>query len=145
MITSWLGTGINRVLVLPVSHIDSFDNSNSSQQFDSMALFTLHKDGLIESANCAGSKLLGCEFGNNTWQPISKFIPQLQGVELIQSMRINQNLRFLSRIGFLFEVFDVSGIEFDCKLFFNECQDLGMDYLRLIVRPIIPDYLKESF
>jgi len=138
-------TGMNRDLVLPASSIDSFDHSNSHQQFERMPLFTLHKDGVIKSANNAGSELLGCEFSNNIWQPISKFIPQLKGVELIQSMSINQHLRFLSRIGFLFEVFDVSGIEFDCKLFFNECQDLGMDYLRLIVRPMTPVYLKESF
>jgi len=139
------GAGVNGDLVLPASRIDSFDSPNSHQQFESMALFTLHKDGVINSANSAGSELLGCEFGNKNWQPISKFIPQLKGVELIQSMAINQHLRFLSRIGFLFEVFDVSGIEFDCKLFFNECQDLGIDYLRLIVRPIIPIYLKECF
>lgn len=145
MIPAKSATGMNRDLVLPTMHIDSFCSSKTHQLLESMALFTLDKDGLIKSSNNAGSELLGCEFGNNNWQPISKFIPQLKGVELIQSMAINKHLRFLSRIGYLFEVFDVSGLEFDCKLFFNECQDLGLDYLRLIVRPMVSDYLKESF
>ena len=73
-------TGMNRDLVLPASSIDSFDHSNSHQQFERMPLFTLHKDGVIKSANDAGSELLGCEFSNNIWLPISKFIPQLKGV-----------------------------------------------------------------
>ncbi len=145
MITSKLVSENARHPVISTARIGNFHESNPAHQLKRMALLTLHKDGVIQYCNKIAAEFLGCEVGKNTSHSISKFIPLLTGVELIQDMQINQHLRFLSRVGFIFEVFHMDGTQFNCKLFFNECQDLGMNYLRLIVRPIIPDYLNESF
>lgn len=100
------------------------------------AVLTLYDNGTICECNKAAGELLGCSPIKLTWQHISTFLPQLAGASLMQGERINPNLRFLSHIGYSFEMIGITGVHFACALFFNEVENLGKHYLRLIIRPV---------
>lgn len=104
------------------------------------AVLTLDDNGTIRECNKAAAKLLDCEASKLTWHHISAIFPQLAETALMQSGIINPNLRFLSRIGYQFELVGLSGVHIACALFFNEVEDFGRHCLRLIIRPITPDY-----
>jgi hypothetical protein len=103
------------------------------------AVLTLYDNGTIRECNQAAAELLGCAPANLTWQHISTIMPQLAESALMQGERVNPNLRFLSHIGYGFEVIGLSGVHFVCALFFNEVENFGRHCLRLIIRPILPE------
>lgn len=104
------------------------------------AVITLYDNGTICECNKAAGELLGCTPGKLTWQHISRFLPQLAEIALMQGEKINPNLRFLSRIGYSFEMIGFGGVHFACALFFNEVENLGRHSLRLIIRPMTQKY-----
>ena len=103
------------------------------------AILTLYDNGTIRECNQAAAELLDCVPNNLTWQHISIIMPQLAESTLMQGEKINPNLRFLSHIGYGFEVVGLSGIHFACALFFNEVENFGRHCLRLIIRPIVQE------
>ncbi len=104
------------------------------------AVLTLYDNGTIRECNQAAAELLDCLPSKLTWQHISTIMPQLAETTLMQGEKINPNLRFLSHIGYGFEVIGLSGVHFACALFFNEVENFGRHCLRLIIRPILqPD------
>lgn len=103
------------------------------------AVLTLYNNGTIRDCNQAAAELLDCVPSKLTWQHISTIMPQLTEATLMQGERINPNLRFLSHIGYGFEVIGLSGVHFACALFFNEVENFGRHCLRLIIRPITED------
>lgn len=113
--------------------IDSAILCQSEQQ---TAVLMLYDNGTIRECNQAAAELLDCAPSKLTWQHISTIMPQLTEATLMQGERINPNLRFLSHIGYGFEVIGLSGVHFACALFFNEVENFGRHYLRLIIRPI---------
>ncbi|MGB7816587.1 MAG: hypothetical protein WBL28_09590 [Methylotenera sp.] len=104
------------------------------------AVLTLYDNGTICECNKAAGELLGCTPGKLTWQHISRFLPQLAETALMQGEKINPNLRFLSHIGYSFEMIGFSGVHFACALFFNEVENFGRHCLRIIIRPITQEY-----
>lgn len=104
------------------------------------AVLTLDDNGTICECNKAAAMLLDCEPSKLTWQHISAIFPQFAETALMQRGMINPNLRFLSHIGYQFELVGLSGVHIACALFFNEVEDFGRHCLRLIIRPITPDY-----
>ncbi len=107
---------------------------------ENMAVLTLYDNGTIRECNRAAAKLLDCRPNKLTWQHVSALFPQLAEIELVQGGIINPNLRFLSHIGYQFELVGVGGVPIACTLFFNEIEDFGRHCLRLIIRPITPEY-----
>jgi PAS domain-containing protein len=103
------------------------------------AVLTLNNNGTIRECNQAAAELLDCAPTSLTWQHISTIMPQLAEATLMQGERINPNIRFLSHIGYGFEVIGLSGVHFACALFFNEVENFGHQCLRLIIRPIAQD------
>lgn len=103
------------------------------------AVLMLYDNGTIRECNQAAAELLDCSPSNITWQHISSIMPQLADTTLMQGEKINPNLRFLSRIGYGFEVIGLSGVHFACALFFNEVENFGRHCLRLIIRPILQE------
>jgi hypothetical protein len=104
------------------------------------AVITLYDNGTICECNKAAAMLLDSAPNKLTWQHISNFLPRLIETPLMQGETINPNLRFLSRVGYSFEVISMNGVHFACTLFFNEIENFGRHYLRLIFRPIAPEY-----
>lgn len=103
------------------------------------AVLMLYDNGTILDCNQAAAELLDCTPSKLTWQHISTIMPQLTEATLMQGKKINPNLRFLSHIGYGFEVIGLSGVHFACALFFNEVESFGRHCLRLIIRPITQD------
>ena len=106
------------------------------QSEEETAVLTLYDNGTICQCNQAAVDLFGCAPTGLTWLPVSKFLPQLADKDLMQGESINPKLRFLSHIGYGFEMIAFSGVPSACMLFFNEVQDLGRHCLRLIIRPV---------
>lgn len=119
-----------------IARIKTVKNACICHSEEITAVLTLYDDGTICECNKAAGELLGCAPIKLTWQHVSTFLPQLAGAVLMQGERINPNLRFLSHIGYGFDMIGISGVHFACALFFNEVESLGKHYLRLIIRPI---------
>ncbi len=100
------------------------------------AVLTLHGNGIIRNCNQAAAELFDCAPSQLASQHVSVVMPQLTESTLIQDGKLNPNLRFLSRIGYGFEVIGLNGVHFNCALFFNEVGDFGQHCLRLIIRPM---------
>lgn len=103
---------------------------------DGIAILSVQANGTISGCNQSASELLSCDASSLTWQHVSTFFPQLTETALLVDEKINPNLRFLSRIGYHFEVVAMNGMRFASKLFFVDIDHLGEHYLRLIIRPI---------
>ncbi len=99
------------------------------------AILTLYDNGMIRTFSQASLNLLGCSSSQFTGQHITKILPQLKKIKLIQDRQVNPYLRFLSRIGYRFEVVNMSGKNFVGELFFNDMVHLGRHYLRVIIKP----------
>ncbi len=93
-------------------------------------------NGVIFECNRAAADLLDCTPSKLTWQHISTILPQLADIALMRGESINPNLRFLSRLGYTFETVDMSGVHFTSTVFFNEIENLGRHFLRIILRPV---------
>lgn len=104
---------------------------------ESMAVVMLNDRGLIRDCNRACETLFGCPASRLLWRHVSVLLPQLAGIELMQCGCINPRLRFLSHIGYLFEVVGLGGVHIACKLFLNDVENAGRHYLRLIIRPVM--------
>ncbi|MDP3743108.1 MAG: hypothetical protein Q8Q76_02040 [Methylotenera sp.] len=130
----------SNVIVASVDVENIASAGNYCQSEEETAVLTLYDNGLICECNKAAAELLDCMPNKLTWQPISKFLPWLAETPLMQGKSINPNLRFLSHIGYSFEVVGMSGVHFACTLFFNEIENFGRHYLRLIFRPITQEY-----
>ncbi|HEY0843247.1 hypothetical protein [Methylotenera sp.] len=101
---------------------------------------TIYDNGMIRSCSKAAVELLGCSFDKLKWRHISIFLPQLSEIAITKGGQINPNLRFLSHIGHHFDVVDMQGAHITCALFFNEIECSGKHYLRVIFRPVEPQY-----
>jgi PAS domain-containing protein len=103
---------------------------------EDLAVLTLDENGMIKECSKAGADLLGCAASKLTWLNVSKFLPRLGEVALLQGERVNPYLRFLSRAGHQFEFIAMSGAHFTSQLFFNEAENQNSHYLRVIIQPV---------
>ncbi|MDP1522805.1 MAG: hypothetical protein Q8M10_06570 [Methylotenera sp.] len=113
-----------------------FNSGSICHSEEETAVLTLYDNGTIRECNKAAAELLDCAPGNLTWQHISTVLPQLAETSLMEGKSVNPNLRFLSHIGYSFEMISLSGVHFFCAIFFNEVENFGRHCLRLIIRPI---------
>lgn len=100
------------------------------------ALLTLYDNGIIHDCNQTAAKLLNCSPNELIGQPVGRFLPELAGINLVQGSRANPHLRFLSRIGRLFDVVTQRGKPFIGHLFFNDVENHGQHFLIVIIDPI---------
>jgi hypothetical protein len=113
-----------------------FNSGSICYSEEETAILTLYDNGTIRECNKVAAELLDCAPSNLTWQHISTVLPQLAETSLMQGKSVNPNLRFLSHIGYSFEMISLSGVHFFCAIFFNEVENFGRHCLRLIIRPI---------
>jgi PAS domain-containing protein len=76
----------------------------SDESDENRLVLTLHYNGMITECNKAGGKLLGCLPSELIWQHISRLLPQLKNVALMEGPNLNPYLHFLSRVGYKFDV-----------------------------------------
>ena len=103
---------------------------------DTKLVLTLNYSGMISDCNKAGGRLLGCLPSELIWQHISRLLPQLKNIALMQGQNLNPYLHFLSRVGYKFDVISLKGAHLVCKVFFCEIGCMGHRFLRVIICPI---------
>ncbi len=112
-----------------------FDVDEGSLTEEKMIVLMLNETGLILNCNSVAGNILGCMTSQLLWQPITGILPKLTGTILMENGEINTRLRFLSRIGHLFEVISPNGESFPSRLFFNAVDNLGRQTLCVLIRP----------
>ncbi|ACT48294.1 hypothetical protein [Methylotenera mobilis] len=120
------------------------DLLNKHEDYENTGLnlpeLTVYDNGMIRSCSKDATKLLGCSVDKLRWRHVSTILPQLSGMAITEGGQINQNLRYLSHIGYHFDVVDMQGEHIACALFFNEVECYGKHYLRVIFRPAGTQY-----
>jgi len=103
---------------------------------DNRLVLTLHYNGMITECNKAGSRLLHCLPSELIWQHISRLLPQLKNVALMEGSNLNPYLHFLTRVGYKFEVISLSGARLIARVFFCEVGSMEHRFLRVIICPL---------
>ncbi|HQS38379.1 MAG: hypothetical protein B7Y16_09850 [Methylotenera sp. 24-45-7] len=98
-------------------------------------ILTVNYNGIIAECNRAGGKMLGCLPTELIWQPLSKLLPKLQNIALVQGQNVNPYLNFLSRAGYLFDLQTLQGVHMACRVFFCVVGSMGQHFLRVIICP----------
>ena len=101
------------------------------------ALLAIDDDGAIHDCDEVTEALFGYRRGEIVGRHISVILPELKRSPLVQDGRPSPRLRFLCRIGHLFEGMTRSGRCFASELFLNCLGHSGPARLRLIVRPVL--------
>lgn len=125
---------------LTASNLFSHDEYQHDAAGLNLPVLTIYDNGMIRNCSDAAIELLGCSLDKLRWRHISTFFPQLADMAIIQGGKINPNLRFLSHIGYSFDVINMRGVHIACALFFNEVEHFDRHYLRVIFRPVEPQY-----
>ena len=108
----------------------------SDESDENRLVLTLHYNGMITECNKAGGKLLGCLPSELIWQHVSRLLPQLKNVALMEGPNLNPYLHFLSRVGYKFEVISLRGARLIARVFFCEIGDMEHRFLRIIICPL---------
>jgi PAS domain-containing protein len=108
----------------------------SEETDENRLVLTLHYNGMITECNKAGGKLLGCLPSELIWQHISRLLPQLKNVALMEGANLNPYLHFLSRVGYKFEVISLRGARLIARVFFCEIGSMEHRFLRVIICPL---------
>ncbi len=108
----------------------------SDDSDENRLVLTLHYNGMITECNKAGGKLLGCLPSELIWQHISRLLPQLQNVALMEGSNLNPYLHFLSRVGYKFDVISLKGARLIARVFFCEIGSMEHRFLRVIICPL---------
>lgn len=99
-------------------------------------VLTMHYNGMITECNKAGGRLLGCLPSELVWQHISRLLPQLRNIALMEGANLNPYLHFLSRVGYKFDVISHTGVRLIARVFFCEIGSMGHRFLRVIICPL---------
>ncbi len=99
------------------------------------AALTLDERGMILDCSDSGEELFGYCRLDLIHQHVSKLLPQLAGVDLIQDGEPNAQLGFLCHIGHPFQFHDCNGGVFNSELSFVHLNHAGKSIVRLIARP----------
>jgi len=108
----------------------------SDESDENRLVLTLHYNGMIAECNKSGSKLLGCLPSELIWQHISRLLPQLKNVALMEGSNLNPYLHFLSRVGYKFNVISLRGASIIARVFFCEIGSMEHRFLRVIICPL---------
>jgi hypothetical protein len=111
----------------------------SDESDENRLVLTLHYNGMITECNKAGGKLLGCLPSELIWQHISRLLPQLKNVALMEGPNLNPYLHFLSRVGYKFDVISLRGARLIARVFFCEIGTMEHRFLRIIICPLSPE------
>ena len=105
---------------------------------DKAATFLVSDNGMILDANATGAGLLGYFPKYSTRHHISRLLPNLAEIELLEEggERVNPYLRFLSRIGHRFKIVSSDGRYLTCELFFSDLRNIGRHQILIMIYPI---------
>jgi light-regulated signal transduction histidine kinase (bacteriophytochrome) len=123
--------------LIEYKHSSAIKQAVTSDDSDENRLvLTLHFNGMITECNRAGSRLLGCLPSELIWQHVSRLLPQLKNVALMEGSNLNPYLHFLSRVGYKFDVISHRGARLVARVFFCEIGSMEHRFLRVIICPL---------
>ena len=108
---------------------------NGTGNNQEQAALVLDERGMIRDCSKSGEQLFGYRRSELAWQHISKLIPQLSDIQLVQSGQINPHLEFLCHCGLPFQAQNQQGNTFASELHFIHLDRGERKIIRLIVTP----------
>ena len=113
------------------------NNSHIKRSYDMPAMLILSEEGKIFYANKEAGELLDLSPKQLSKLHISKVILELINMDLLEEgkKRVNAYLRFLSRIGYKFELCNLHGKRFSGVLFFNDIDLHGRHSVVVLIYP----------
>jgi PAS domain-containing protein len=119
---------------LPYPQTQRHEDTLSSERMDPPAL-SLDERGMIQDCSKSFERLFGFKRCDLVWQHISRLLPQLTGVDLVEAGRINPFLNYLCHCGHHYLAQNQRGDTFPCNLNFVRVEFGGKSSLRLILNP----------
>lgn len=110
------------------------DPSPDTSLDDEMVTLTLTEKGIISECSSTCDKLLGYPTHQLIWKHISVLLPQLANLGQA-GLHTLSRLRYLSHIGYRFDLRTLDGGSLPSRLFFSEIETAGRHYLRVLIRP----------
>ncbi len=117
------------------SHIQPLSSDKSFFTRDDPPALSMDEDGVIHDCSRAFEVLFGFLREDVVEQHISRFFPQLCGVDLVQSGQFNPLLSYLCRCGHLFRVQNRGGDMLAINLSFVHVGYDGSRILKMFMRP----------
>lgn len=96
---------------------------------------SLDERGMIQDCSKSFERLFGFKRCDLVWQHISRLLPQLTGVDLVEAGRLNPVLNYLCHCGHHYQAKNQQGDTFPCNLNFVRVEFGGKRSLRLILSP----------
>jgi PAS domain-containing protein len=119
---------------LPYSQTLRHENTLYSERMDPPAL-SLDERGMIQDCSKSFERLFGFKRCDLVWQHVSRLLPQLTGVDLVEAGRLNPVLNYLCHCGHRYQAQNQQGDTFPCNLNFVRLEFGGKPSLRLILSP----------
>lgn len=101
------------------------------------ASLLLDDQGVIRDCECSGEGLFGYSLRELVCAHVSKLLPRLRGIELIQDGVLNPQLDQLCHCGHVFRVRGRHGVAFPSELIFVRLGNVGARMLRLFIVPSV--------
>jgi hypothetical protein len=99
----------------------------------------LDERGIIQDCSKSFENLFGFQRRDLVWQHVSRLLPQLTGIDLVQAGRLNPLLNYLCHCGHRYDAQDRQGRIVSCILSFARVEFDGKRSLRLIINPLLPE------
>lgn len=96
---------------------------------------SLDERGMIQDCSKSFERLFGFKRCDLVWQHVSRLLPQLTGVNLVEAGRLNPILNYLCHCGHRYLAQNQRGETFSCNLSFVRIEFGGKRSLRLILNP----------
>lgn len=96
---------------------------------------SLDERGMIQDCSKSFERLFGFKRCDLVWQHVSRLLPQLTGVTLVEAGRLNPVLNYLCHCGHRYLARNQRGDSFPCHLNFVRIEFGGKRSLRLIFNP----------
>ncbi len=112
----------------------AFADAHLAIRYDPPAL-SLDERGMILDCSKSFEQQFGFRRIDLVWQHVSRLLPQLKNVDLIQAGQINRMLNFLCHCGLLFEAQTQQGDSLTARLSFVFIENPERRSLKLIVQP----------
>lgn len=123
-----------------------FSNSRTTDGRDEYGIepqdppsLALDERGMIQDCSKSFENLFGFQRRDLVWQHVSRLLPQLTGVDLVQAGRLNPLLNYLCHCGHRYDAQDRQGRIVSCILSLVRVEFDGKRSLRLIINPLLPE------
>jgi hypothetical protein len=113
-----------------------FQGDDARHSCDGLVLFLVNAAGEVLDCNVAAEEIFQIDRNELINCHISVVLPPLAGIPMIQGGMPNSRIRFLSRVGCLFQGVARDGTRFLNELFLNVLDDNGSETVTIVLKPL---------